>query len=162
MRIEDKGIEMIVEGKIFGYKKNIEKLFEVAGRVLGEDFSCVSVSVNFVGEEEIKRLNKQFRDVDRVTDVLSFPNLEKKADESLKNFESEKVDDVLFLGDIVICKKKAKAQAKEFGHSEKREICFLALHGLLHLLGFDHIGKDDEKKMNAVAEKILTQFGVKR
>ncbi len=153
---------MIVEGKIFGYKKKLEKLFELAGRVLGEDFSCVNVSVNFVGEDEIQRLNKQFRDVDRVTDVLSFPNLEKSADESLKNFDGEKVDGVLFLGDIVICKKKAKAQAKEFGHSQKREVCFLALHGLLHLLGFDHIEKEDEKKMQAVAEKILAQFGVQR
>lgn len=153
---------MIVEGKIFGFKKKIKQLFEIAGQALGEDFSCVNVSVNFVGEEEIQRLNQQFRNVDRVTDVLSFPNLEKKADESLKNFEGEKVDGVLFLGDIVICKKKAKAQAKEFGHSEKREICFLALHGLLHLLGFDHIEKEDEKKMQTMAEKILAQFGARR
>lgn len=153
---------MIVEGKIFGFKKKIEKLFETAGHVLGEDFSCVNVSVNFVSENEIQRLNKQFRNVDKVTDVLSFPNLQKTADESLENFESEKMDGVLFLGDIVICKKKARAQAKEFGHSQKREICFLALHGFLHLLGFDHIEKKDEKKMQNTAEKILAQFGVTR
>ena len=153
---------MIVDGKIFGYKKKIEKLFEIAGQVLGEDFSCANVSLNFVDENDIQRLNKQFRNVDKVTDVLSFPNLQKSADESLKNFESEKMDGVLFLGDIVICKKKARAQAKEFGHSQKREICFLALHGLLHLLGFDHIDKADEKKMQGTAERILAQFGVTR
>ncbi len=153
---------MIIEGKTFGYKNKIKRLFEVAGRVLGEDFSCVNVSVNFVSEAEIQSLNKKFRDVDRVTDVLSFPNLEKKCDQRLANFEQEKLDGVLFLGDIVICKKKAKMQAKEFGHSQKREICFLALHGLLHLLGFDHIEKDDEKLMQDTAEKILSQFGVGR
>lgn len=153
---------MIVEGKLFGYKKKIEKLFEIAGEILCEDFSFVNVSVNFVSEAEIQRLNKQFRNVDRVTDVLSFPNLNKNSGESLKNFDNEKIDGILFLGDIVICKKKAKLQAKEFCHSQKREICFLALHGLLHLLGFDHIEEADEKKMQATAEKILAQFGVQR
>ena len=153
---------MQLEGKIFGYKKTINKLFELSTQILGEDFSCVNVSVNFVGEGQIKSLNNQFRQINRVTDVLSFPNLQKSVQQKLTEFEAEKVDDILFLGDIVICKAQAKRQAKEFGHSLKREVCFLALHGLLHLLGYDHIESEDEKLMQSTAEKILTQFGVTR
>lgn len=153
---------MILEGKIFPYKKQIKKLYEKAAEVLGEDFSNVCVSLNFVKGSEIKALNKQFRKIDKETDVLSFPNLEKAVGQSLKDFEDEEFDDSLFLGDIVICKKVAYAQAKEYGHSKQREICFLALHGLLHLLGYDHIEKEDEKLMTETANKILNAFGVTR
>ncbi len=153
---------MIVEGKIFPYKKKITKLFELAGKILNEDFSNVNVSVNFVSENEIACLNAQFRGKDSVTDVLSFPNLQKSVSQNLTEFSDEIVDGSLFLGDIVICHKKAKSQAKEYGHSTNREICFLALHGLLHLLGYDHIDKQDEKLMQSTAEKILCQFGVNR
>ena len=81
----------------------------------------------------------------------------------MKEFEQEKDEEgILFLGDIVICKKVAYKQAKEYGHSKKREICFLALHGLLHLLGYDHIEKKDEKLMTKTANSILEKFGVER
>ena len=154
---------MIVDGKIFPYKKVIEKMYEIAGQVLNENFKEVNLSINFVCEEKIKQLNKEFRNVDRVTDVLSFPNLNKNVDQTLKEFEQEKDEEgILFLGDIVICKKVAYKQAKEYGHSKKREICFLALHGLLHLLGYDHIEKKDEKLMTKTANSILEKFGVER
>ena len=155
---------MLVDGKIFPYKKTIEKLYEKAGLVLGEDFSDVNISLNFVSGEEIKSLNKQFREIDRQTDVLSFPNLNKLPKQSLAEFDADRNfdDGLLFLGDVVICKKVAYAQAKEYGHSKKREICFLALHGLLHLLGYDHIEKDDEVEMQTMADKILKEFGVNR
>lgn len=155
---------MKIDGRIFPYKHKIAQIFEKAGEILGEDFSKVSVSLNFVDGEEIQNLNKAFRDMDRQTDVLSFPNLNKNYNQSLTEFESERnVDDgLLFLGDVVICKKIAYAQAKEYGHSKKREVCFLALHGLLHLLGFDHIKKEDEKVMQETAEKILNEVRVQR
>ena len=153
---------MILEGKIFPYKKTIKKLYEKAGEILEEDFSSVCVSLNFVTGEQIKNLNQEFRQIDKCTDVLSFPNLTKTPEQSIKEFEDEAFDEQLFLGDIVICKQVAVAQAKEYGHSRKREICFLALHGLLHLLGYDHIEKDDERLMNATANKILNAFGVSR
>lgn len=155
---------MRIEGKTFPYKRKFQQLFEMAGNILGEDFSKVEVSVNFVDESNIRRLNNQFREVDKVTDVLSFPNLNKSYSQKLTDFESERNPDgdFLFLGDIVICKKVAKRQAKDFGHGTEREICFLALHGLLHLLGFDHIKAEDEKVMNETAEKILTAMGVTR
>lgn len=155
---------MLVEGKVFPYKRKFEKLFETAGRILGEDFSKVNVSVNFVSEEEIKDLNNKFRQIDKVTDVLSFPNLEKSYFQRLSEFDAERNPDdgMLFLGDIVICKNVAKKQAKDFGHSAKREICFLALHGLLHLLGFDHIKEEEERLMKAASEDTLQAFGVSR
>ncbi len=155
---------MIVDGKIFPYKKAIKKIYENAGEFLNEDFSKVSVSINFVSGEEIQNLNKAFRDMDRETDVLSFPNLNKKYDENLKNFDSERNfdDKLLFLGDIIICKKVAYAQAKEYGHSKKREICYLALHGLLHLLGYDHIEKSEEEIMTKTADQIMKLSGVER
>lgn len=155
---------MLIEGKVFPYKRKFQKLFEKAGKVLNEDFSKVIVSVNFVSDDEIKRLNNQFRQIDKVTDVLSFPNLNKNYSQNLSEFEAEKDPDdgMLFLGDIVICKKVAIAQAKEYGHGAKREVCFLALHGLLHLLGYDHIEEADEKVMKKVSEKILQEAGAKR
>ncbi len=155
---------MLVEGKVFPYKRKFEKLFETAGRILGEDFSKVNVSVNFVSEGEIKDLNNKFRQIDKVTDVLSFPNLEKSYFQKLTEFDGERNPDdgILFLGDIVICKKVAKKQAKDYGHGAKREICFLALHGLLHLLGFDHIKEEEERLMKAASEDTLQAFGVSR
>ena len=153
---------MIIEGKISPYKHKLTKLFEIAEEILEEDFSNVNVSLNFVSEDEIRELNNNFRKIDKVTDVLSFPFLEKKTTEKLINFSKEKVDGILFLGDIVICKNKAVSQAKEYGHSLEREICFLALHGLLHLLGYDHIEKSDELVMQEKAKQILDKFGVVR
>ena len=155
---------MLVEGKVFPYKRKFEKLFETAGRILGEDFSKVNVSVNFVSEGEIKDLNNKFRQIDKVTDVLSFPNLEKSYFQKLTEFDGERNPDdgILFLGDIVICKNVAKKQAKDYRHGAKREICFLALHGLLHLLGFDHIKEEEERLMKAASEDTLQAFGVSR
>ena len=153
---------MKIDGKIGLYKRKIGKIFKIAEEVLDEDFENAYLSVNFVSDEQIKRLNSEFRKIDKVTDVLSFPNLQKKAEESLKNFQSDADFDtnMLFLGDVVISKNVAKAQAREFGHSMKREVCFLALHGLLHLLGYDHIEKGDEKIMNKLQDEILLRAGV--
>lgn len=155
---------MKIDGKIGLFKREIQKIYEKTAIVLGEDFSRVNVSLNFVSEDEILNLNQQFRNIDKKTDVLSFPNLNKKYDQKLSEFDGERNfdDGLLFLGDIVICKKVAYAQAKEYGHSKKREVCFLALHGLLHLLGYDHIESDEEKIMNETAEKILASLGVNR
>lgn len=155
---------MLIEGKVFPYKRKFQKLFETAGKILEEDFSKVCVSVNFVSETEIKRLNNQFRQIDKATDVLSFPNLDKNYFQRLTEFDSERnpEDETLFLGDIAICKNIAKKQAREFGHGTKREICFLALHGLLHLLGFDHIKEEEERLMKEASENTLNAMGVSR
>ena len=153
---------MKIEGKIGLFKHKIKKLFNIAEKVLKEDFSKVCVSLNFVSDEEIQRLNKEFRNVDKVTDVLSFPNLNKTPKEKLEKFKKSYDFDegLLFLGDIVISKNVAKAQAREYEHSLTREVCFLALHGFLHLLGFDHVKEEDERVMNKIQDKILSEVNL--
>lgn len=105
----------------------------------------VSISISFVDKNEIKKLNKQYRGVDKVTDVLSFPMYEGK----IPNVPE------IELGDVVICMDKVKAQAKEFGHSEEREKLYLFTHSVLHLLGYDHMKAIDKKIMRAKEEKIM-------
>ena len=153
---------MKIEGKIGLYKRTILKIIKVCENLLKEDFKDVSVSINFVSDEEIQRLNREFRNIDKVTDVLSFPNLNKTSNEKLKKFRklADFDTNLLFLGDIVISKNVAKKQAREYGHSLKREVCFLALHGFLHLLGFDHIKEEDEKIMTKLQSKILSEVSL--
>ena len=150
---------MKIEGKIGLYKRTILKIFKICERVLKEDFKDVYVSINFVRDEEIQKLNREFRNIDKVTDVLSFPNLNKSSNEKLKKFSkfADFDTNLLFLGDIVISKNVAKKQAREYGHSLKREVCFLALHGFLHLLGFDPIKEEEEKVMIKLQNKILNE-----
>ena len=110
-------------------------------------------SIIFVEDDEIHRINKEYRGIDRVTDVISF------AFEDSKDLE---YNDIRLLGDIYICIPQMKRQAEEYGHSEKRELSFLAVHGLLHLLGYDHMNENDEKEMFGLQELILNETNIKR
>lgn len=113
----------------------------------------VQISFLFVGNEEIKKLNNKFRDKDKVTDVLSFPGYE----------DIEKVDsEILYLGDVVISCKRASLQAKEYNHSEKREIGYLTIHSILHLLGYDHKNESDKKIMRSKEKDILKSIDLRR
>lgn len=103
-------------------------------------------------DDVIELLNKEYRKVDRTTDVLSFPNFES----GLERISSG------CLGSIAISYKRAKEQAEEYGHSFKREVCFLCTHGMLHLLGYDHMNPDDEKVMTETANAILSDLGIHR
>ncbi len=107
----------------------------------------VEVSITFVDDEEIRVLNNKFRKIDKATDVLSFPLLD--------NFEDIDESECVFLGDIVISVDKAIAQAEEFGHSLRREITFLTIHSMLHLLGYDHMEEDEEKEMIGKQKEIF-------
>ena len=146
-----------------GCKRLIKKIYLAALKATGNDKEGLEVTVSFATEEKIREFNNQYRQVDRATDVLSFPMLNINYNQKVDEF----VDDVLpngalYLGDVVICKKVAKRQAKEYGHSLKREVAFLALHGFLHLLGYDHIEKNDEEIMMAKSEEILSILNIKR
>lgn len=144
------------------FKRKVRKLFEEAYKSLNTDIE-VDVGLTFVTDEEIRALNVKHRDVNRVTDVLSFPMLEldKNSIEEYRD-EIDEETNTLSLGDIVISKSVAKRQAKEYKHSLMRELCFLALHGFLHLLGYDHIEKEDEEKMQSFAEEILKNNKLER
>lgn len=105
------------------------------------------ISISFVDRDEIKSLNYEYRDMDEVTDVLSFP---------LSNPEEWKDDGIpTALGDIIICMDVAREQALEYGHSFERELGFLAIHGLLHLAGYDHINPEEENEMRHAQRDIL-------
>lgn len=116
------------------------------------------ISFSLVDEEEIRRLNNEYREIDSVTDVLSFPLLEPEQLDEI----AEKSGQPIALGDIVICVKRAQEQAKEYGHSLEREICFLTVHSMLHLLGYDHMQEDEEREMFAKQEEILNLMGLTR
>ena len=149
--------------KHFCLKNKIKKIFDKAVEKL--DFGGFSVNLKICNREEIQNLNKKFRNIDKETDVLSFPNLnfvDKKIDNKALSEELDQETGLVSLGDIVICKEIAKSQAKEYGHSYKRELCFLALHGLLHLIGYDHEIKEEEEEMMAKAESILKEYKVIR
>ena len=113
----------------------------------------VSLSVSFVSSYMIKKYNREYRNIDKVTDVISF---------AMEDSECYFQDDNRELGDIFICYDRALKQSKEYGHSLERELSFLFTHGLLHLLGYDHMEKEDEEIMFGLQEKILKNLGVNR
>jgi len=124
--------------------------------VKGEDLDpdCATLSVTFVSKEEIKNLNREYRGNDSVTDVLSFPMYE--AEEEVLDGEE------LCLGDVVICREKAKEQAEEFGHSYERELIYLFVHSVYHLLGYDHMNEEDKAVMRSKEEGIMNALGITR
>lgn len=144
----------------------IKRVLEIALKRLGQPSKQLEMSLSVVSPEQIRELNKTYRNVDAVTDVLSFPVAEvNRQVVVLSDFSTDSINpetDRLNLGDVIICLERAKQQAEEYGHSLKREMCFLALHGLLHLLGYDHIEQADEEQMTALQTEILQSAGVTR
>lgn len=140
-------------------KENLEKIFEEALKQTSQDYDNLVCSLEFVGKEIIHSINLSSRNVDAPTDVLSFPLLNLKCGEvvDVSKFPFD-VDagGELSLGDIIICEEIAKLQAEEYGHSEMREKCYLFLHGLLHLLGYDHIFEKDKQIMREKEEQVLS------
>ncbi len=132
----------------------LERILQLAAEAEGVQGG--EVSLTFADNEGIQVLNKQFRDLDKPTDVLSFP-----MEEADYNF-GEAADDELLLGDIVISLERAQEQADEYGHSFNREVGFLFLHGFLHLIGYDHQDESSEKAMNDKQEVLLLQAGLPR
>ena len=137
----------------YGYK-NYSYLKKVLNATLKhEKINNAVFSVIFVDNETIQTNNKDYRGMDKVTDVISF---------AFEDNGKLVYNNVRLLGEIYICIPRMIEQAKEYGHSEKRELSFLAVHGLLHLLGYDHMKKEDEKVMFALQELILDEQNIKR
>jgi len=130
-----------------------------------ESDCTLAAEIVAVDEEEIRRLNREIRGVDSVTDVLSFPSLDnifgKKIIKSEHPYDTDESGN-LFIGSIAICTARAKEQAEEFGHSFEREFNYLAAHGICHLLGYDHIEEEDKKVMRALEEKVLSKMRLER
>ena len=130
-------------------KDNEDAIKNAVDAVLAEEglHGDFEVSVSFVTNEEIKELNREYRNVDSETDVLSFPM-------------DEVFDGVTILGDIVISTQKIIDQANDFNHSLEREMCYLTVHSMLHLLGYDHMNKDEKNKMRAKEKEIMKKLKI--
>lgn len=151
--------ENIEENKEYESKivKVLEKCFEE------ENLKNLNlyISVTLTTPNKIKELNKEFRNIDKATDVLSFPMFEKQEiDEIIKKQEKQIVKETI--GDIVISVQKVEEQAKEYGHSFERELSYMLVHGFYHLMGYDHIEEEDKKKMRPKEEKILDALKILR
>ena len=110
-------------------------------------------NIIIVDNKRIHEINREYRNVDRETDVISF---------AMEDNMDIKYEDFRLLGDIYISIDRCYSQALEYGHSRVREICFLATHGILHLLGYDHMNEDDEREMNKLQNELLDGYDIKR
>lgn len=134
--------------------KELEEIKKVVDFALKyQNIENAMFNIIIVDEEKIKEINKNYRGKDSVTDVISF---------ALEDDKTFTISDLRILGDIYICLKRAKEQSIEYGHSFLRELSFLTIHGLLHLLGYDHMEEKDEKIMFELQERILNEYGIKR
>lgn len=133
---------------VSSYESLYERLFKKTIDLLNVTENCM-MSVTFVSKEVIHQINKEYRNIDRPTDVISFAFLDDEAEKNIKG------EFPLDLGEIYICYDVADENRQSYGNSIKREICFLFVHGLLHLLGYDHMTKEDEEIMFPLQEKIL-------
>ena len=118
------------------------------------DPELVEISLTLVDAEEIQMLNRDYRNVDKVTDVLSFPQFD--------DLNELPEDEEILLGDVVICRQQAEAQAEEYGHSVEREMVYLFVHSVCHLLGYDHMDDEEKAEMRAKEEAVMERIQVTR
>lgn len=144
--------------------------YAVAGKVL-ETEKCpyeATVNVLLTDDQGIRQFNRDFREMDRPTDVLSFPNIMYEVPADFGHVEEEAADcfepdtGELVLGDIIISAERVREQAKAYGHSEKREFAFLVAHSMLHLLGYDHMTEEEAAVMEEKQEKALQELQITR
>ena len=136
--------------------KVITKCFEEEGLL----DSKLYISIILTNPENIQRINKKYRNIDKATDVLSFPMFEKS--ELIEKIKNKNFTHEDILGDIVISIEQVKKQAEEYGHAFERELAYMAVHGFYHLMGYDHILDEDKQKMREKEEKVLELLELKR
>ena len=142
------------------YEEIIKRVTEQCFKEEKIENSKLYISITLTNPEHIHEINKQYRNVDRATDVLSFPMFEKEElDEKIKNNDFEHED---VLGDIVISIEKVEEQSKEYGHSFEREFAYMLVHGFYHLMGYDHIEENDKVIMRKKEEIVLNKLGITR
>lgn len=138
--------------------ETMRKAAEISLRKEGLDPEICEISVSFTDGERIRELNREYRGVDRVTDVLSFPQFDSV--EELE--EMGEMTGVMELGDVVICADRAREQAEAFGHSFERELIYLFVHSIHHLLGYDHMTEEDKAEMRPREEAVMEELGITR
>ena len=145
----------IVENK--EYLELVEKVIGQAFFIEGIDKSNLYINVILTNPENIRKANKEYRNIDKETDVLSFPMFEKQEIEYIKNKEND-VQDVL--GDIIISIDRVQEQAKEYGHSFEREFAYMLIHGFYHLMGYDHMTEEEKNEMREKEENVLNMLNI--
>ena len=155
-----RNVELDISWEIDEDKEIERRIKEVVGCALEiEDASCdVILSVVVTDNANIREINREQRNIDRPTDVLSFPGYEKDEWEDVKRNDNEKI----YIGDIVVSNEKIIEQAKEYETGFEREFCYLVAHGMLHLMGYDHIDEDDKKLMRKKEEEIMKKLELER
>ena len=138
------------------YEKTIEKVLKECFKVENLEKYNYYVSIILTNNKNIKEINNKYRNIDKETDVLSFPMFEKN-EILIKNDDIEEV-----LGDIMISIEKVQAQAEEYGHSFERELSYMVVHGFYHIIGYDHMVEEDKKVMREKEENILNRLEIKR
>lgn len=153
---------------IFGkteFEKDLIRVYNEVSQVVSFP-KKVNVNLTFISKEEIRTLNNETRGIDKITDVLTYPYVNLIVGKKLKLSDYKANVDLstglLTIGDIYICLDRAKEQAEEYNHTLRREVCFLFCHGLLHIAGYDHIEKQDEEKMTALQEQIMSKLNITR
>lgn len=145
------------------YKKLIEKVVDTCFKEENLIYTNLYLNVILTNPENIRKANKEYRNIDKETDVLSFPMFQKQEIEDLiekSKTEEQVVEDVL--GDIIISIPRVEEQAKDYGHSFERELAYMVVHGFYHLMGYDHIKEEDKKIMRPKEEYILNKLNITR
>ena len=138
----------------------VKKVFEQCFKEEGLQDSKLYITVTFTNPENIQNINKEYRNIDKPTDVLSFPMFEKE--ELNQKIQKKDFSYQDILGDIIISISKVEEQAKEYGHSFERELSYMLVHGFYHLMGYDHIEEKDKKEMRKKEENILKMLDILR
>ena len=142
------------------YEETINKVLKECFKEENLENSKLIITITLTTPENIQEINKEYRNIDRTTDVLSFPMFEKQElEEKIKKQEFQYTD---ILGDIIISIDKVREQAKEYGHSFERELSYMIVHGFYHLMGYDHIKEEDKKMMRPKEEEVLSKLGINR
>ena len=142
------------------YEEVIKKVIEQCYKEENLENSKLFITITLTNPENIQKINKEYRNIDKPTDVLSFPMFEKKElDKKIADNDFEYED---ILGDIIISIERVKEQAEEYGHNYERELSYMVVHGFYHLMGYDHIKEEDKNIMRPKEEKILKTLNIER
>lgn len=153
---------------LYGVEDKYSSICTKVYKALLEHFNMIdnlSIDISLVDTEQIKQLNLDTRGIDKITDVLSYPNIDDiimPLDIGVYNMDIDQDSGRLMLGEIIICEEVMINQAEEYGHSLEREMAYLTVHGYLHLLGFDHMIEEDKLVMRKHEEEILMSIGINR
>ena len=142
------------------YEKAINRVIKQCYKEENLENSKLFITITLTNTENIQKINKEYRNIDKPTDVLSFPMFEKEElNKKIANNDFEYED---ILGDIVISVQRVEEQAKEYGHSFERELSYMVVHGFYHLMGYDHIKEEDKEIMRPKEEKVLKDLNLER